>query len=150
MLMACQAKSATSETSSQTQVTVPPTQDVTSRVEAVLQTQETCVESLIDAVVIRVDTPNLRYFIEGSDDTISNMAINADKIHQCFEQSDWAGKWSLSVFSAAKFAGYKTDDAVYEYLADGSWSKAYLGEFRGATGSLIKNPIISPQQLLPK
>ena len=46
----------------------------------------------------------------------------------------------MSFFSEAKYAGYKSDENVAALVANGSWAKAYLGEYERQTQRLVLNP----------
>jgi hypothetical protein len=46
----------------------------------------------------------------------------------------------VSFFSDTKYAGYKSDEKIAALVANGSWAKAYLGEYERQTQRLILNP----------
>ncbi|HKW36149.1 MAG TPA: hypothetical protein VJN92_24315 [Candidatus Acidoferrum sp.] len=46
----------------------------------------------------------------------------------------------MSFFSDPKYAGYKSDENMAALVANGSWAKAYLGEYERLTQRLILNP----------
>ena len=106
--------------------------------------QESC-KSDDSARIVRIDDRNERIFVVARVDQI-NTTAKARKVllslqaslKQC--RTGWGNTWSVSFFSDAKYAGYKHEDAVAALVANGSWAKAYLGEYERQTGKLIMHP----------
>ncbi len=97
------------------------------------------------AKIVRIDDRNERVFVVVKIDQI-NTTAKARKLlfplqaslKQC--RSNWGRTWAVSFFSDAKYAGYKSDDNLASLVANGSWAKAYLGEYERQTQRLILNP----------
>ena len=97
------------------------------------------------AKIVRIDDRNERIFVTVHVDQI-NTSAKARRVLLALEASlkqcrtGWGNTWSVSFFSDAKYAGYKHEDSVAALVANGSWAKAYLGEYERQTGKLIMNP----------
>jgi len=97
------------------------------------------------AKIVRIDDRNERVFVIVKIDQI-NTTAKARKLlfplqaslKQC--RPNWGRTWAVSFFSDAKYAGYKSDDNLAALVANGSWAKAYLGEYERQTQRLILNP----------
>ncbi len=106
--------------------------------------QENC-KSDDSAKIVRIDDRNERIFVIAQIDQI-NTTAKARKLllffQACLKQCRpaWGKAWAVSFFSDAKYAGYKSDDNVAALVANGSWSKAYLGEYERQTQRLVLNP----------
>lgn len=106
--------------------------------------QENC-KSEDSAKIVRVDDRNERIFVIARDDQI-NTTAKARKLllplqaslKQC--RPGWGKEWAISFFSDAKYAGYKSDENMAAFVANGRWAKAYLGEYERQTQRLILNP----------
>jgi hypothetical protein len=106
--------------------------------------QEAC-KSDDSAKIVRIDDRNERVFVIVKTDQI-NTTAKARKLlfplqaslKQC--RPNWGRTWAVSFFSDAKYAGYKSDDNLAALVANGSWAKAYLGEYERQTQRLILNP----------
>jgi len=106
--------------------------------------QENC-KSDDSAKIVRIDDRNERIFVIVRVDQI-NTTAKAQKVlltlqgslKQC--RADWGREWAVSFFSDAKYAGYKSDDNMAVFVANGRWSKAYLAEYERLTQRLILNP----------
>ena len=59
-------------------------------------------------------------------------------LKQC--RPGWGRSWAVSFFSDAKYSGYKSDENMAAFVANGSWSKAYLAEYERQTHRLILYP----------
>lgn len=97
------------------------------------------------AKIVRVDDRNERIFVIAQVEQI-NTAAKARKLllslqtslNQC--RPSWGRTWSVSFFSDAKYAGYKSDNNMAAFVREGSWSKAYLAEYERQTQRLVMNP----------
>ena len=97
------------------------------------------------AKIVRIDDRNERIFVIARVEQIDTTA-KARKLllplqaslKQC--RPGWGKSWSASFFSDAKHAGYKSDENMAALVANGSWAKAYLGEYERQTQRLILNP----------
>jgi hypothetical protein len=106
--------------------------------------QEAC-KSDDSAKIVRIDDRNERVFVIVKTDQI-NTTAKARKLlfplqaslKQC--RPNWGRTWAVSFFSDAKYAGYKSDENLAALVANGSWAKAYLGEYERQTQKLILNP----------
>ena len=61
-----------------------------------------------------------------------------ETLKQC--RPKWGRTWSVSFFSDPTYAGYKHDDNMQPFVRDGSWSRAYLGEYERVEGKLTLHP----------
>ena len=61
-----------------------------------------------------------------------------ETLKQC--RAKWGRTWSVSFFSDRKYAGYKHDDNMQRFVRDGSWARAYLGEYERVEGKLTLHP----------
>jgi hypothetical protein len=108
-------------------------------------TPEQSCKSDESAKIVRIDDRNERVFIIVKIEQI-NTTVKARKLlfplqaslKQC--RPNWGRTWAVSFFSDAKYAGYKSDDNMAALVANGSWAKAYLGEYERQTQRLILNP----------
>ena len=106
--------------------------------------QESC-KSDDSAKIVRIDDRNERVFVIARVEQI-NTTAKARKLllplqaslKQC--RPNWGRTWAVSFFSDAKYAGYKSDENVAALVANGSWAKAYLGEYERQTQRLVLNP----------
>jgi len=106
--------------------------------------QESC-KSDDSAKIVRIDDRNERIFVIARVDQL-NTTAKARKLLLPLEASlkqcrpNWGRTWAVSFFSEAKYAGYKSDENVAALVANGSWAKAYLGEYERQTQRLVLNP----------
>ncbi|OLB32001.1 MAG: hypothetical protein DMG41_12305 [Acidobacteria bacterium] len=105
---------------------------------------ETC-KSDDAANIVQMDERNERVFAVTSLDRINTVAkarkvlLSLQKtLKQC--RPTWGNTWSVSFFSDRKYAGYKHDDNMKPFVRDGSWSRAYLGEYERVEGKLSLHP----------
>ena len=114
------------------------------RIAAQTPPQESC-KSDDSAKIVRIDDRNERIFVIVRVDQI-NTTAKAQKVlltlqgslRQC--RTDWGKDWAVSFFSDPKYAGYKSDDNMAAFVANGRWAKAYLAEYERLTQRLILNP----------
>jgi hypothetical protein len=90
--------------------------------------------------VVRVDEPQRRLFVVAPDIADTPLAARVRDLESCFDFTDWAGRWSLSVFTDDALARYKDDPLVEGAVRDGRWARAYLAEYEAATKRLTRNP----------
>ena len=106
--------------------------------------QESC-KSDDAAKIVRIDDRNERIFVIARVEQI-NTTAKARKLLLPLQSSlkqcrpNCGRTWAVSFFSEAKYAGYKSDEGVAALVADGSWAKAYLGEYERQTQRLVLNP----------
>jgi hypothetical protein len=84
--------------------------------------------------VARFDDGERRIFVLGTSQEISTpgkarrVMRNLSKlVHEC--RPNWNATWAVSVFTDAKFVRYKDDPSLSTFVADGSWSRAYIAEY---------------------
>jgi len=112
---------------------------------AVAQTHSETCKSDDSGSIVQIDERNERIFVVTSLDKI-NTVVKARKVLLALQKtlqecrSNWGNTWSVSFFSDAKHAGYKHDDSIKPFVRDGSWSRAYLGEYEHAEGKLTLHP----------
>jgi len=113
------------------------------------ESAQACVERILHANVVRIDTSNKRFFIASQDITATDIKEKLPQLEECFLSREWNSDWSLSGFTDAKYAGYKDEADIIPYHKDNTWAKAYVFEYDHATNSLVKNPATNPEQILP-
>jgi len=115
-----------------------------SKTVAQTPSQEAC-KSDDSARIVRIDDRNERIFVIAQIGQI-NTTAKARKLllplqaslKQC--RPGWGRAWAVSFFSDSKYAGYKSDDNMAAFVANGSWSRAYLAEYERETQRLVLNP----------
>lgn len=100
-----------------------------------------CVSEMLDVQIVRMDENNQRFFVVPNDSAQIKVTA-ADDVNHCFESSPWKDNWSVSVFSASQYAGYKDEKNIIQYHKDGAWSKAYLAEIDGVNKTVTYSPAI--------
>lgn len=110
---------------------------------------EVCVERTLNVDIVRTDEKNHRFFIADSELKALDIKNKLNQIEKCFINNPWQPDWALSVFSEAKFAGYKDEESIIPYHKDNKWANSYIIEYDHSTKSLIKNPAINPEKLIP-
>lgn len=94
--------------------------------------------------VVRADEGQRRLFVVAAAADERPLAARIRDLESCFELTDWAGRWSLSVFADESLARYKDDPQVADAVKDGRWSRAYVAEFDAGTKRLTRNPAGAP------
>jgi hypothetical protein len=95
---------------------------------------------LAPLTIVRVDEPQRRLFVVTTDAGETPVAARIHDLESCFDFTDGAGRWSLSVFTDAALARYKDDAEVESAVKDGRWSKAYVAEYSASTKKTTRNP----------
>jgi hypothetical protein len=100
--------------------------------------------------VVRIDEGNQRVFIQAKPgvvrrrEELKRLLTDARTfVQKC--RPAWSDRWWVSLFSEAKYAGYKDDKEVLQYVRDGSWSLKYLGEYESEKGLFVMYPV-QPQK----
>jgi len=97
------------------------------------------------ARVVRFDDAGKRVFVSAQLKEIAT-ARTARSFFQSLQHTvekcrpSWGKDWSVSVFSEATYAGYKDDPQLQEFVKDGRWSHAYVGEYDRTSQKLTLNP----------
>jgi hypothetical protein len=96
--------------------------------------------------IVKIDERNERLFVITDIETIENIGSVKEIIRQASifiykGRKGWSCKWSISFFSNKKFAAYKDDESVLQYVVDGSWSKNYLAEYYNENQILTRFPL---------
>lgn len=108
-----------------------------------------CVENTLKAQVVRVDDKNHRFFVVSRQTKASDIKDNLSQLEKCFLNTEFQPDWALSVFTDAKYAGYKDEEKIIPFHKNNMWAKSYVLEYDQASRSLIKNPAFHPQQIMP-
>jgi hypothetical protein len=96
--------------------------------------------------VAKIDEKNNRIFVVVNDDLIKEIKaiqiivfdiFNAYKEKYNFKERHF----NISFFSDAKYAGYKTDPKILNYVKSGEWGKNYLAEYSSETNELWTYPL---------
>lgn len=96
--------------------------------------------------IVRIDERNERLFVQASPEIVSDLGNVKELLRKTKEYVEtchtiWSRNWSVSIFAEAKYAGYKDEGKIRGYVMDGSWEKAYLGEYDNHNGLLIRFPL---------
>ena len=109
-----------------------------------------CLESQYGKTLVRTDGDNHRIFLTWTSATTPDrdgLVALLRRAESCMEADpQWAEQYSISVFSAAKYAGYMTEERILPLVKSGEWEQAYLAEFDRATGILTFSPVVSPTE----
>jgi hypothetical protein len=112
-------------------------------------------ESKGDFIVLNEDEANKRLFVKAD----HNIVQKIDEIKVILRQIDsyikackpgWSHQWSVSFFTEKKYAFYKDEDAVRNYVMDGSWGRNYLAEYSNRKKQLIRYPLEPQKRLIDK
>jgi hypothetical protein len=112
---------------------------------AAAQSQAPPCSSVAGAGVVRFDDAGKRLFVSAQLKEIAT-ARKARSFFQPLQQTvekcrpSWGKDWSVSVFSEATYAGYKDEPQLQEFVKDGRWSRAYVGEYDRTSQKLTLNP----------
>jgi hypothetical protein len=108
------------------------------------QQDVTCLNST-QVRIVRVDDTQKRVFVitdlrqigtaEQARDVLQELE---DVLRKC--RPSWEGSWSASFFKDAKFAGYKDEPQLQTFVADGSWTEAYVGEYERTSRTMTLMP----------
>lgn len=93
--------------------------------------------------VVRVDEPQRRLFVVAPDAADKPLAARVRDLESCFELTDWAGRWSLSVFTDEALARYKDDPLVADAVRNGRWARAYVAEYSASGKKMTRNPALA-------
>jgi hypothetical protein len=93
--------------------------------------------------VVRVDAENHRLFVAPAEVALAApRAFLADVARAvAAHEPDWDDAWSVSFFSDAALAKYKTELAGSGGSLD-AWARGYLAEFDRATRTLVRHPAL--------
>lgn len=97
--------------------------------------------------LVRVDKTQQRFFIQQSPATSETLNPLINKIQTCLNSHEWKNKWSLSVFSDKKLAGYKDEPNIIPFHKNSEWSKGYLAEYDANSKTLTLNPLTNPKEI---
>ncbi len=94
---------------------------------------------------IRIDRRNERLFVVARQPQAGAERLRAAfaELASCLRGSGM-GNWKVSLFSDRRFAGYKDEAAVNDYVRSGEWAAGYLGEYDGASRILTLDPVTRP------
>ena len=90
--------------------------------------------------VVRVDEPQRRLFAAAPGTDERPLTARIRDLESCFELTEWAGRWHLSVFTDGDLAGYKDEPRLASAVADGRWARAYVAEYTAESKTLTRNP----------
>jgi hypothetical protein len=97
------------------------------------------------ARVVRFDDAGKRVFVSAQLKEIAT-ARKARSFFRPLQQTvekcrpSWGKDWSVSVFTEATYAGYKDEPQLQEFVKDGRWGRAYVGEYDRTSQKLTLNP----------
>ena len=90
--------------------------------------------------LVRLDEPQRRLFVVTTDAGETPLAARIRDLEACFALTEWAGRWSVSVFTDEALARYKDDPKVASAVADGRWARAYVAEYQAASKTITRDP----------
>jgi hypothetical protein len=99
-----------------------------------------------DLVIFKEDENNTRLFIKANEPIIENLStiieiIKSARTYIYKNKPHWGDKWSLSFFAEKKYAAYKDDETVRDYVVNGSWGRNYLAEYSNSEKILVRYPV---------
>ena len=99
-----------------------------------------------DSEIVRFDDRSKRVFVIAQFETINTQRrarVVLGRVQETIRESrpSWNNQWSASFFTDPKYVGYKDEPHVMRYLRDGSWSRAYIGEYDRSTNELKLKPL---------
>ncbi len=89
-----------------------------------------------------MDKKNHRYFVIQRETSMASDKELHSELSTCFAKTDWGNDWHISLFSEARFAGYKDEKKIIPLHKNNQWSKAYLAEYDGIMNSVTKQPAL--------
>jgi len=89
--------------------------------------------------VVRIDDRQRRLFAAAGAPG-AQLEARVHDLETCFGFTEWAGRWSLSVFTDPTLARYKDDPQVTEAVKDGRWARAYVAEYDSASRKMTRDP----------
>ncbi len=101
-------------------------------------------DSIGKKYLVKIDESQKRFFITQENLNVEELKMIIRNVGRCLSHHTWSKKWSLSVFSDKKLAGYKDDPQVIRFHKDEEWTKGYLAEYDSVSGRLILNPVFKP------
>lgn len=101
-----------------------------------------CFENSAGMKVAKVDERNHRIFAVPEQQSREELVSQIELSEKCFKNSDWSVDWSISLFKNAKYAGYKDEKHIIPYHKNDEWTKAYLGEYDGASRTYTEFPAL--------
>jgi hypothetical protein len=99
---------------------------------------------LAPLTLVRADEPQRRLFVATAHAGDGPLTARIRDLESCFAFTEWAGRWSLSVFTDPALARYKDDPQVDAAVKDGRWARAYLLEYSAASKQITRKPGGSP------
>ena len=108
-----------------------------------------CIKNILGTKEVKVDNKNQRLFVTGKNLTAEILISKLNNIKLCLKNSSWNSDWAISVFTEAKYAGYKDDKNIIPFHKKNEWAKAYKIEYLNSSGIIIKDPAISPKEIKP-
>lgn len=110
-------------------------------------TMATCVGYALKAKVVRIDERNHRFFLASKTLKARDIKLNISKVEQCLAYSYWKTDFALSLFTEAKFAGYRDEANIIPWHKGNHWAKAYVAEYNHRSKSLLRNPAMGPEEV---
>lgn len=97
--------------------------------------------------IVHVDDRNERLFVIATSETVTNSYEVRSLLHGAKDfvarcKKSWSQSWAVSIFSEAKYAGYKDETQIRQFVVDGTWEKGYLAEYDNHSHVLILFPLI--------
>jgi hypothetical protein len=90
--------------------------------------------------IVSIDERQQRLFVVAKGAAESQLIARIHDLHACLDATDWAARWSLSIFTLASMAAYKDDPRVGPAVRNGQWANAYAAEYDAATTRLTMHP----------
>lgn len=116
-----------------------------SAVEAGADSGIECVKnSFTEDELVKIHGEQKRFFFVMEPFQQEKMIDAIRTITVCLKRSCWEKRWSLSVFSDKKYAGYKDEPEIIQFHNNNLWSKGYRAEYDSQSHRLTLNPALEP------
>lgn len=105
-------------------------------------------ENIPSDSLVKVDQEHKRLFVAMKNVKQAELEALIQKLECCFKNHDWNNRWSLSVFSDKRIAGYKDEPKIIPFHKKNEWAKGYFAEYYSRTRTLTLAPATSPKEII--
>lgn len=105
--------------------------------------------------IFRIDASNQRLFVRYFEKDFQSSAsirgiLNEARSYVKECRNDWSDGWHVSFFREKKYAGYKDEPEIIEFIKEGRWAKNYMAEYSNRIRTLNTYPLQPKKQLIYK
>jgi hypothetical protein len=93
-----------------------------------------------------IDFDHNRLFLVESRIDLTELKEQIKALNACLHGQASENDWAISIFSEAKYAGYKDDPRILPFHKNNEWAKAYIGEYQVRTKTLILDPALKSRK----